>query len=1094
MAAAGTLFLVVAGLALAPAARAEPDPGPGRRFVNFESGPVRPVALSADGSRLFVTNTPDDRLEIFDLVDGGLVPAGSVRVGLEPVAVAVHGDEAWVVNHLSDSISIVDVSTADVRVVRTLFVGDEPRDIVFGGSGGGRAFVTTAHRGQNHPLDPQLTTPGVGRADVWVFDSGNLGTSLGGDPLTIVTLFGDTPRALTVSPDGKTVFAAIFHSGNRTTSVHETLVPDGFEAAGPTNVFGTQVPGGLPGPSTNHEGIAAPETGLIVKFDPRAGGAWRDVSGRDWSDAVRFSLPDLDVFALDADANPPVTTRSFASVGTILFDMIVNPANGKVYVTNTEANNLTRFEGTGIFGGSTVRSNLHRARITVVDPAGSVVPHELNTHIDYDRVPSPAKIAKRSLSTPLGMAIAADGSTLYVAAFGSGVVGVVDTAALEAGEHDPSSAAQVPLSAGGPSGLVLDESRSRLYVATRFDNGVSVVDTGTGREVQHVRMHSAEPRHVVRGRPFLYDARLTSSNGEASCSACHVFGDFDSLAWDLGDPDGDFAINRNPLRADAPIPGLAQKNFHPMKGPMTTQSLRGMANAGPMHWRGDRTGSAVVGGDPLDEDAAFRAFNVAFPGLVGRKRQLTDQQMRDFSSFALSIAYPPNPVRRLDDSLTDEQLRGRTRYFGGLSDGIGNCNFCHAVDANEGFFGTDGFSTFEAEPQFFKVAHLRNLYQKVGMFGMPANPFFNPGDNGFKGDQVRGFGFSHDGSVDTVARFVEAVLFNFGFGGPAGFQNVTQRREMEAFLLAFDTDLKPIVGQQVTLTSANGVDAGPRINLLISRAQVGDCDLVVHGRIAGEPRGWVFGAGQFQSDRTGAPPLFDSELRALAATPGQELTYTAVPPDTGVRCGVDRDTDGSVDADERDAGSDDADVASLPAKALICAGDTVLLRPRLRVKAHRRPEKDLALKLTCIVPDVGPVDPVDRGFAFKLTDGDGDLVLMAVIPGGAPVVPGGPGWSVSRNGRVVTFDDPEGSVAHGIRRVRLKTPPAGSSGQVGVSVIGRAEGFAGEGITLPVTLEVILGGPDDAAAGRCATAVFGPQDGPRPRCTIGARGSRIDCR
>ena len=44
------------------------------------------------------------------------------------------------------------------------------RDIVIAGSGRNRAFITTAHRGQNNPLDPQLTTPGVGRADVWVFD------------------------------------------------------------------------------------------------------------------------------------------------------------------------------------------------------------------------------------------------------------------------------------------------------------------------------------------------------------------------------------------------------------------------------------------------------------------------------------------------------------------------------------------------------------------------------------------------------------------------------------------------------------------------------------------------------------------------------------------------------------------------------------------------------------------------------------------------------------------------------------------------------------------------------------------------------------
>jgi hypothetical protein len=47
-----------------------------------------------------------------------------------------------------------------------------------------RAFVTTAHRGQNRPGDPELTTPGVGRADVWVFDATSLGpTTLGGASL-----------------------------------------------------------------------------------------------------------------------------------------------------------------------------------------------------------------------------------------------------------------------------------------------------------------------------------------------------------------------------------------------------------------------------------------------------------------------------------------------------------------------------------------------------------------------------------------------------------------------------------------------------------------------------------------------------------------------------------------------------------------------------------------------------------------------------------------------------------------------------------------------------------------------------------------------
>src|SRR5436305_2986450 len=157
-------------------------------FVEFESGQVRPLALSPDHTHLFAVNTPDDRLEIF-AVDGAgnLAHTGSVAVGLEPVAVAARTNgEVWVVNHLSDSVSIVDVSASPPRVVRTLLVGDEPRDIVFAGSGGNRAFITTAHRGQNSgvPLS-DLTTAGIGRADVWVFDANNLGSSLGGTRLAL---------------------------------------------------------------------------------------------------------------------------------------------------------------------------------------------------------------------------------------------------------------------------------------------------------------------------------------------------------------------------------------------------------------------------------------------------------------------------------------------------------------------------------------------------------------------------------------------------------------------------------------------------------------------------------------------------------------------------------------------------------------------------------------------------------------------------------------------------------------------------------------------------------------------------------------------
>src|ERR1051325_10606784 len=119
--------------------------------VTFESGQVRPLALSPDGTTLFAVNTPDDRLEIFDVTGAGLTHRTTVTVGLEPVAVAARTDtEVWVVNHLSDSISIVDLSSTPPRVTRTLLVGDEPRDLLFGAPVAGvptRAFITTAHRG-----------------------------------------------------------------------------------------------------------------------------------------------------------------------------------------------------------------------------------------------------------------------------------------------------------------------------------------------------------------------------------------------------------------------------------------------------------------------------------------------------------------------------------------------------------------------------------------------------------------------------------------------------------------------------------------------------------------------------------------------------------------------------------------------------------------------------------------------------------------------------------------------------------------------------------------------------------------------------------
>ncbi|MGR9043755.1 MAG: YncE family protein [Gammaproteobacteria bacterium] len=978
-------------------------------FTLFESGQVRPIALSPDGKRLFAVNTPDNRLEIFKVRNQGLKHEASVSVGLEPVAVAApFDDQVWVVNHLSDSVSVVDLRKKHVpRVVRTLLVGDEPRDIVFAGPNNKRAFITTAHRGQNSGRDPKLTSPGIGRADVWVFDADLLGDSLAGDPLTVITLFTDTPRALAASPDGKLVFAAGFQTGNQTTTLNEFLVRQNTKPFNPeaTRIYPHPRPemsdGTLP---TNYAGIVQPTVGLIVKFEIRPemeadGPHWYDELGQIWDDLVPFELPDKDVFVLDAMADPPREMKdgAYRGVGTVLFNMVVNPANGHVYVSNTEAQNQTRFEGTGQFtggvevapgvfeGGRTVRGHLHENRITVLDPGGAVNPRHLNKHIDYSKCCAaiPNEENATSVAFPQDMAITRNGSTLYAAMFGTSEIGIYDTQSLEQDSFVPNQADQIPVSGGGPSGVVLDERRKRLYVLTRFDNAVSIIDTQGRREIGHIAMFNPEPQHIVTGRRFLYDATLTSSHGDSACASCHVFGDFDSLAWDLGDPDEDEAVNTGPFRVPEGIGFFLGRqrpenpHFRPMKGPMTTQSLRGLDNHGSMHWRGDRTGGNDANFPPIDageniqpnggsfdEDLAFRKFNVAFVTLNGRNDFISEEEMQKFSDFILEITYPPNPIRNLDNSLTEQQQAGRDFYCGpsdnsacnggNKSDTFFTCNGCHVLDSNgnaefseverPGFFGTDGQFSFEGESQFFKIPHLRNLYQKVGMFGMPPNPPFPsliapPGSLVFfplsntplpadRKEQVRGFGFLHDGSVDTIFRFVSGSVFlqrpsnpllgsdprtppellvdgkdpgNLG-GLPnplvPGQDLVTLRRDLEAFLLAFDSNLAPIVGQQTTLDENNAAAVGPRIDLLIERAEAHECDLVAKNRWGGFL--YLPSEGKFRISRRGMQKISDALLRAFAHLPGGETTYTCVPPGSGVRIGLDRDKDGVLDGNDPD--------------------------------------------------------------------------------------------------------------------------------------------------------------------------------------------------
>jgi hypothetical protein len=218
----------------------------------------------------------------------------------------------------------------------------------------------------------------------------------------------------------------------------------------------------------------------------------------------------------------------------------------------------------------------------------------------------------------------------------------------------------------------------------------------------------------------------------------------------------------------------------------------------------------------------------------------------------------------------------------------------------------------------FKIPQLRNLHERTGFDTTQL-------------ENTAGFGFLHDGSVDSLARFVSQPAF--------GVQSDQDVADLVAFLLSFAGSELPVgsptnpeeppgtasfdthagVGQQVTLTDATSAPVAllARLTELESSASSGAVGLIVKGVVGGERRGFVFDGGVYRSDRA-AEVHTPQSLRALA-TSGGELTWTLVVAETAERLGVDRDLDGALDSDELDEGSDPLDPLERPLGLRYCS-------------------------------------------------------------------------------------------------------------------------------------------------------------------------------
>ncbi len=724
-----TLVLVLAAALLG--ARCDSADLPESGAALFTSPQANPVALSADGSRLWVANTTAGSVSVVDVSDPSApVEITEINVGLDPVGIAVRPKASsddrelvFVTNHISDSISVIDAASLDVvqtlqevdpatGVTRT----DEPVGIAFAGPD--RAFVALDNPNEILVLDVDAT----GRASI--------------NPQRLA-ITAQAPRALAVA-DGL-LYVAAFESGNQT-EVPTCLPLDarGLDESDDFDEgceFNLRVIDGI-----NNFQTFDLDVGVIIEFaaqSPNIGG--RVIRDRD--------MPDRDFFVFDAATLAPVDVVD--GVGTLLYG-VAPGADGRVYVTNTDARNQ-------LDGLAALDNRMFDNRLAILDcsAAGCGEP----THVDLE-----ANALGTKVPTPYGIAVSGDGVTLVASVAGSD--GKPSTApGTPPGQGDLPGL--VTLDADGnvlgavqtgaiPQGLALASDASGAasvaYVLNTVESTLSLVDVSDPAApavTATIPVGSDPTPAVVRQGRIAFSTARASTSGTFSCESCHPNGNMDQLLWTINTTVGpDDGIDPNGELAE----------------PRTTMPIRGLRDTLPLHWDGTLgdpfggpNGATGLGVDLdpncTDEQSCFRHLaNASLNGVMCRKTgegcptgvatsdegallpgALTDSDRDALATFMGSVSYPPSPRRRPSDVLSAQANLGVQDFFTdedaagvGTGQGIGgavgfapitcadNSGGCHALPL--------GVDTNSVTVGAFEAPTMRGMWDRWLIF---SNGIFN---------------------------------------------------------------------------------------------------------------------------------------------------------------------------------------------------------------------------------------------------------------------------------------------------------------------------------------------------------------------------------
>lgn len=823
---ASIVFLVVfaAVLLAGNAARAQDEPA---YHPTFASPHADPIAVSPDGSRVYVANTGADTLDVLDASDGTVLR--SIPVGIDPVGVAVRpdGSEVWVANHISDTVSVIDADEASPRyhqVIATVTAWssgnpritafDEPVGIAFANDA--KAYVTLSSTNQVAVVD--VETRMVTR---------NL----------LIT--AQDPRALRVR--GDRLYVVSFESGNQTQlsgCIDDSLIDDDRC----TFNFLTHV-------VLNNNVLSYGYLSDIIR-EPR--------------------MPDRDLFVFDTTTDELVD--QVETIGTLLYGVAVDSA-GRVFIAQTEArNDANGRAGTEQHGLAEMENRAFLNQIARVDCGGGAAcgAPEL---IELEPLPPADPPPGEALATPYAIAISGDDSVLVATAASSNRLFTVDA---------ESGAVLGRVGVGGiPRGVALldDDSGapSRAFVFNEGVSSVSIVDLSdpTAPAVTQTVQLDERSHPEVRAGRLAFNSALGATTETFSCESCHPDAHTDQLLWILNGPVCDLpgclqiqprsTMPARGLRDTLPLhwDGVPGDPFGGINGQTVNTEAAPRCTDEHSCFRDLVDGS--MAGTMCDQDDCTASENEL--GLAGR---FSEAERDALAVFLRSVPISPARERPFDDDISALAEKGFADFFynaGGTRASCGQVATCHAMPywngTNTPGTGFDA-STFRGMPdRWLLLPQGRTMIYDLLVIAQPStDPPFDPA---LGHDELSMWAMTF-GTEERPAQ----NRASFGIGPMPSWQ----------MFLEAGFGFSGALGRQVTLnvaTAAEGARDGAALLLAALEAADADGSLVVEGRgmLHQAEVNWRFEDGAWRGQGDGR--FSREELIDLAARGNLVLTVTGRP-------------------------------------------------------------------------------------------------------------------------------------------------------------------------------------------------------------------------